>query len=673
MKTKLFFVFFNFLMFFSCLCFGQHQSTWVKTLHYETMPSTGQTQDSLWIGPQKIVRASDETYFVLNKDAPGYSQSIYHVDSMGNILSSILVGYRTSSTETTASNLYATPDSGCIYLETFSFLWPPDFKLYKISKNGVRSLIHNWANSISGPIDIISSVVPNQHGGFYCNIDSNFIDLPPTIMTPGKICFVFANDDYIVEDSLLSRIDTAGNIIWTIPNRPIIACSETSIYFADDSLVKVNAVTGNKLWTKTKPPGNWYDIMHSTDGLVSVDNRMIFVLDSSGSIVDSNLITLTLSRLTTVASGIDGSIFTGGGFVNYNNFDFYRRYSSFLIKVNEEANGTVDSCNFFLAGDANNNSDVLYIEDGLFVAAALGQSTNITQVNENILSGYLTYSELWPEESDCGINYRFSDGVMDGTINIDDITFLDQHNNHYAHENNDSTGSLVRIIYDNATVNPGDTIRASVILGSTSNPTDSIYGFSIEPIVSYVQYFGSTFEVEYKNNVIGDTATNLNIYVSDTSLSNSYLGMIFCRNDHQNISIAGDTIFRISAIMPPFMPVGNYMFPNPSYMITEGGCFVPVNVISDTLNIVLTTSENLDKYSSVKIFPNPANEEFTIETESRPFEKIKITDLFGKIVLEKSTTERKNIVSTTYLKNGIYIIETRTGITSNFHKLIVSH
>lgn len=110
---------------------------------------------------------------------------------------------------------------------------------------------------------------------------------------------------------MLSRIDTAGNIIWTIPNRPIIACSETSIYFADDSLVKVNAVTGNKLWTKTKPPGNWYDIMHSTDGLVSVDNRMIFVLDSSGSIVDSNLITLTLSRLTTVASGIDGSIFTG--------------------------------------------------------------------------------------------------------------------------------------------------------------------------------------------------------------------------------------------------------------------------------------------------------------------------------------------------------------------------
>lgn len=212
----------------------------------------------------------------------------------------------------------------------------------------------------------------------------------------------------------------------------------------------------------------------------------------------------------------------------------------------------------------------MYIEDGLFAAAALGQSTNITQVNENILSGYLTYSELWPEESDCGINYRFSDGVMDGTINIDDITFLDQHNNHYAHENNDSTGSLVRIIYDNATVNPGDTIRASVILGSTSNPTDSIYGFSIEPIVSYVQYFGSTFEVEYKNNVIGDTATNLNIYVSDTSLSNSYLGMIFCRNDHQNISIAGDTIFRISAIMPPFMPVGNYMFPNPSYMITEG-------------------------------------------------------------------------------------------------------
>lgn len=114
MKKKLLLTFF--CLFFSFVySFSQLQTTWVKTLYYQPFPSAGQTQDSLQLGPQQIVMAANHTYFVLNKDFPGYYQSIYHVDSLGHILSSISgVGSATSSTNTFASNLYATSDSGSV-------------------------------------------------------------------------------------------------------------------------------------------------------------------------------------------------------------------------------------------------------------------------------------------------------------------------------------------------------------------------------------------------------------------------------------------------------------------------------------------------------------------------------------------------------------------------------
>lgn len=671
MKKKLLLTFF--CLFFSFVySFAQLQTTWVKTLYYQPFPNAGQTQDSLQLGPQQIVMAANHTYFVLNKDFPGYYQSIYHVDSLGHILSSISgVGSATSSTNTFASNLYATSDSGCIYLETY-IAGIPDYTLYKISKLGVRSIIHKWINNFANPY-YVDSIIPNHHSGYYFRIDTNFYDYPSNNLIQGSVQCVFNNDDYLVIDSLLERKDVAGNVIWAIPPSRVIAHSEFSIYLASDSLVKVNAVTGTKLWTKPFPPGNQFDIMRSTDGLLSLAWRKIYILDSTGIITDSNTINLNYRFASTIASGIDGSIFTGGEFVNYTNIQMYRNYSSILIKLNQFGKGVIDSTELYQAGDADHDNDVKYIKDGLFIAAAIGQTTSLNQLNENLVPKNTTYSELWPNESSCGINYRYSDCVMDGIINTDDVQFLDYYSNYYASSINDSAGSLVQIRFDSNVVIPGDTIRAYVILGSNNTPTDSICGFSIEPLLSWSMGLANTFVVDYKNGVLGDTSINLNKFSSNPLIQNQGFGLIFCRNDHQNISIAGDTLFRISAVLSPFLNTGFYTFPSPCFAIKANGCYSPLNIINDTLNVVVTSLENLHENNSVELFPNPSNEEVNIVFKNNSFEKIKITDLTGQTVFEKVINETRFSVSTKEFKNGLYIIETSSELKNYFRKLVVLH
>ncbi len=664
------FLFFN--LFFNC-CFAQLQTTWVKTLYYQPYPGTGQTNDSLLVGPKEIVLAADGTFFVLNNNCPGYSQSIYHVDSLGSILSSIGVGNMTSSTQRSASNLYATSDSGYMYLDSYAATGLPEFNLYKVSKNGIRSTVHSWTNYGSGPFSWLNKVIPNHHNGYYCNINDTFIDIPSNNIILDNIISVFDNDDYLTQDTMLSRKDLAGNIIWTLPISGVIANSETSIYVKTDSLIKVDAMNGTKLWTKQFQAASQYNIMHSTDGLITRNGRMIILYDSTGMETYSNTIQLTYRIPRTIASGNDGSIYTGGSFINYTGSTFpTRNYSSFLIKLNEEVQGVVDSTAFYRAGDANNDSDVKFVKDGLFIAAALGQSTNLIQLNENTSPTWTTYSELWPQETTCGINYRSSDATMDGVINSDDIDFLDNHFCYYASSENDTSGFTVRVVYDNNILVPGDTLKASIILGSPSNPTDSIYGFSIEPLAPFM-YYGRSLIVDYKNGVLGDTATNLSIFLNDTTTSNTYRGLITCRNDHQNVSISGDTLFRITTTLPPFMQTGTYMFPSACFMIKENGCFVPVNVISDTLNIVVTSVNNLNQNNSLNIFPNPANNKVTIVSENNSIEYISIKDLSGKILYQKSIIDELYNFSTETLTNEFYIIETISNNTSKFNKLVISH
>ena len=83
-----------------------------------------------------------------------------------------------------------------------------------------------------------------------------------------------------------------------------------------------------------------------------------------------------------------------------------------------------------------------------------------------------------------------------------------------------------------------------------------------------------------------------------------------------------------------------------------------------------TTSIKPIDNSSIKIFPNPAADHFTL-TSLNPLEKIRILNLTGGLMKEFSTTEKYLRVSTDELPAGIYFVETVTAKKYSIGKLIV--
>jgi len=72
----------------------------------------------------------------------------------------------------------------------------------------------------------------------------------------------------------------------------------------------------------------------------------------------------------------------------------------------------------------------------------------------------------------------------------------------------------------------------------------------------------------------------------------------------------------------------------------------------------------------INIYPNPANNWITVETNSDN-QTLTITDLQGKLILTKSITGSINKLNLSSLKQGIYILEVRSDKYIQFKKLII--
>jgi hypothetical protein len=74
------------------------------------------------------------------------------------------------------------------------------------------------------------------------------------------------------------------------------------------------------------------------------------------------------------------------------------------------------------------------------------------------------------------------------------------------------------------------------------------------------------------------------------------------------------------------------------------------------------------------IFPNPANNELKIAVSSGTGEVIRIIGLDGKVVLSQQMTNgTQELVNTSSLRSGSYIVEIRSGVQSVYKNIQVIH
>lgn len=90
-------------------------------------------------------------------------------------------------------------------------------------------------------------------------------------------------------------------------------------------------------------------------------------------------------------------------------------------------------------------------------------------------------------------------------------------------------------------------------------------------------------------------------------------------------------------------------------------------VVQDNMNT------NDQRSSVFQIFPNPADKSFTVKTNSLKSKTVQLKDLTGKLVFENNSSEKELKVDTSYLSNGIYLLNYKDETSNSTQKIIVQH
>jgi uncharacterized repeat protein (TIGR03803 family) len=75
--------------------------------------------------------------------------------------------------------------------------------------------------------------------------------------------------------------------------------------------------------------------------------------------------------------------------------------------------------------------------------------------------------------------------------------------------------------------------------------------------------------------------------------------------------------------------------------------------------------------NNLKVYPNPADDYFTIESKS-PLNDIIIVDAIGKVVYQQNTNNTKSIINTSALSKGIYLVKIFVDGQSSHSRLIIN-
>ncbi len=117
---------------------------------------------------------------------------------------------------------------------------------------------------------------------------------------------------------------------------------------------------------------------------------------------------------------------------------------------------------------------------------------------------------------------------------------------------------------------------------------------------------------------------------------------------------------------------------NPSHTYATVGAFTVWlyaynECFSDTIMFTVNTSDvGLDEGNLVlAIHPNPASHSVVLETVSGA--SLKIVDLLGRTVLEKQSVDAKELINTSGLSQGTYLVQISNGSVHLCEKLIVQH
>lgn len=314
-------------------------------------------------------------------------------------------------------------------------------------------------------------------------------------------------------------------------------------------------------------------------------------------------------------------------------------------------------------GDANgdgiaNNLDILPIGQGFGANGPARPDAHLAWMAQP--------ADSWNQHTSDGVDFVHSDTDGNGTIDQNDVQGI--LNNYLVPQSQpgvsvSSGGDGVPLYVEFPAVNfsPGDTVVASVILGTAQQPADSVYGIAFSVTYDAALFDSGSVTVEYTTNWVGTEGVDLiavdkDFYnASQVDIGMSRTNQIFQSGYGQIATI----IVTIDDIAGKTGGIEMVDFDISNVSLTSlTGQPIKVSPTQTQLGISLSNDQELTP-GSWTVYPNPANDQITVdlsEAVNNPFGQVSIVDLMGREIMTTQSTSYTTDINTSGIPAGTYLL-----------------
>ncbi|HNQ61494.1 MAG TPA: T9SS type A sorting domain-containing protein [Bacteroidia bacterium] len=671
-------------------CYLSAQSTYIKKTSFTTDAARRYPNDTI-CGPQMTAITSGNlmaTYVKINTDE---SQLIL-LDSVGTVIGPIFTSFNSGVQYSLVTDLISTPDDCILYSQVTA---NPGLLVYNssLTKLGNIQWTYNFPGGYLGENIYDISITPE--GNYACKgIDTLYIisplgiRIPSLLTTTDQLLFGFSNTDRLIKHAqLLQRIDSLGNILWSIPYAASYIANDTIIYASSNSnLSRIDPVTASILWTIATPGIYSFDFT-SSGGCIALDETLsLRIFNSAGQLTRTKTFPFALHGLRTIKRLPTGQYFTGGAYPT-NTFMYLWNYlhSSFLATLDSSANGVIDSTTIIWPTDSDQDHFITYADIN-YLNISFGSSGPPRDVWPAFRYEppffHSDFATDWDQSFCNGVNYKFSDANGDGIIDsLDFVSFQyaplipgQVHLRSRSESVNSSTASF-SLVPDRAIVTAGDTVRFYFVLGDSVNKVDSVSTFAFCANGFYGNFNPDHVLIHLFDNDLG----NVSELRLDSTLSYpGYAGFGFCigRKDKQNRYNVYDTLGYVELRVSDTVTVSGTqrLTIDDISILSNQGCEQAVIPIDGEINIqVIPNSVQNINPLILKLSPNPSDHWLKIETNKYGEKNILLADMMGKVHRKITTPDRSYQLPTNDLPNGVYTLTIQEKEGTIVSKFIVQH
>ena len=280
-----------------------------------------------------------------------------------------------------------------------------------------------------------------------------------------------------------------------------------------------------------------------------------------------------------------------------------------------------------------------------------------------------------------GSNAKHIDCMGDGTVNKADTSAILRNYSQTHNKSGKFTGTeddeapIITVLFPEDTAYIGDTIHASIWLGTALAPVDSIYGLAFNILYDNTLVDTNSAWITFDSSWFGDENNSLGLYYDEWGSGN--IDAALTKIDHLNSSGYAEIAtlhFILIDNIEGKRETGEALHLQFGNLFANGYSqnLLPFRAGGDSL-IVLDLETDISKpdpsIGRVQVFPNPASQSVQIQTGTSPITKLSVLSINGQMLYEAMPHASTFDLDVRNLIQGIYLlkIETKAGVF--YHKL----